>query len=315
MGGVRNEDGSLNTNSPGYNPPDGNCFDNAKLNAAYTSPSYLVPHKLSNKDGTEKIIVAANGGSDYIYIPNHDPSVMKLLVNFFQRRQEYSAIFLDETRYLLGVHFPHGALPLSYVKLENKDGRNPDIVVSMTNNPNVIVNGLHGTEFDSTNGYTERGDHGSFGKIDVHNTLLAIGPDFNSGMINYLPSGNVDVAPTIAKILDLKLKNTDGRILLESIKNSGYKQETYKVSSIEVTSSASCQLEIYEPTTHPINFSLNTKNKFIDQDLSSYYTKLTSKLLTTKEGFRYVYFDSAEAIRQKNCPNVGLTLFNVNTKY
>jgi predicted AlkP superfamily pyrophosphatase or phosphodiesterase len=312
MGGVRNEDGSLNIKSPGYNPADGKCIDDSKRNTAYTSPSYLVPIDLSNKDGTEKVIVAANGGSDYIYIPNHDSSVMKALVNFFQRRQEYSAIFLDETRFLLGINFPQGALPLSYVKLENKDGRNPDIVVSMTNNPNVIVNGLPGTEFDSTNGYLERGDHGSFGKIDVHNTLLAIGPDFNNGMTNYLPTGNVDVAPTIAKIFGLKLPNTDGRVLHEALKGSGYTQENYKINSIVITSSAACQLETYEPTTHPINFNSDSKNKFVDPDLNSFYTQLNSKLITTKEGIRYVYFDSAEAKRQKGCPNVGLTLFNVN---
>ena len=312
MGGVRNEDGSINTKSHGYNPPDGICIDETKRNTAYTSPSYLVPKDLSNKDGIEKVIVAANGGSDYIYIPNHDSSVMKVLVNFFQRRQEYSAIFLDETRYILGINFPQGALPLSYVKLENKDGRNPDIVVSMTNNPNVVVNGLLGTEFDSTDGYAERGDHGSFGRIDVHNTLLAYGPNFKSGMINYIPTGNVDVAPTIAKILGLKLENTDGRVLLEAIKNSGYAQENYVITPIVITSSASCQLEIYEPTTHPINFNNSSKDNFIDKSVNSFYTQLNSKLITTKDGFRYVYFDSAEAKRQNGCPNVGLTLLNVN---
>ncbi|APJ02631.1 alkaline phosphatase family protein [Silvanigrella aquatica] len=312
MGAIRNGDGSINTQSSGYNAPDGKCKNSKKENIAYTSPSYRVPKDLSNKDGIEKVIIAPNGGTDYIYIPSHNPQVMKVLVNFFQRRQEYSALFLDESRYHLGTHFPRGVLPLSYVKLENKSGRNPDIVVSMTSNANVIVNGLPGVEFDSTSDYALRGDHGSFGRIDVHNTLLAMGPNFNNAMKNYVPTGNVDVAPTIAKILGFTIPNTDGRILYESLKGSGYTQESYKINPLIVTSSASCDLEIYEPTTHPISFISENKNKFIDSEIRSFYTQLNNKLITAKDGTRFVYFDSAEAKRQKGCPKVGLTLFSFN---
>ena len=42
--------------------------------------------------------------------------------------------------------------------------------------------------------------HGSFSPLDVHNTLIAFGPDFREGLKDPLPSGNVDVAPTIAGI-------------------------------------------------------------------------------------------------------------------
>ena len=49
-----------------------------------------------------------------------------------------------------------------------------------------------------------RGMHGSFSPIDVHNTLIAYGPDFREGMRDTLPTGNVDVAPTIASILGLE---------------------------------------------------------------------------------------------------------------
>lgn len=311
MSGIRNDDGTINTNSPGFNPADGSCIDEeTKKNSPYTSPNYFVPKDLSNKNGINKVIIAANGGSDYVYIPNHDPSIMNALVNFFQRRQEYSVIFIDEKRYPMGENFPRGVLPLSYVKLENKDGRNPDMVISVTSNPNVVVNGLAGTEFDSLDGGTERGDHGTFGRTDVHNTLLAIGPDFNREMKNYLPTGNVDVAPTIASILGFKLQNTDGRILYEALKDSGYTQNSYKTETITVTSSPACQLEIFEPTTHPIDFNLNSKNRFIDSEVTSYHSQLNSKVLISNEGKRHVYFDSAEAKRQKDCPNVGLTLFH-----
>ena len=36
------------------------------------------------------------------------------------------------------------------------NGRNPDMVISLTHNPDVIVNGPAGTEFNSTDGYAQR---------------------------------------------------------------------------------------------------------------------------------------------------------------
>ncbi|WP_161597639.1 alkaline phosphatase family protein [Fluviispira multicolorata] len=310
LSGIRNGDGSINKSSLGYNSANGICKDKSGKNIPFTSQAYAVPNNLSDSDKIQKVIIAPNGGTDYIYIPNHNPKVLQELVAFFQRRQEYSAIFVDERRYLLGSQFPRGTLPLSYVKLANHSGRNPDIVVSLTSNAHVVVNGLKGTEFDSTDGDWQRGNHGSFGKIDIHNTLIAAGPDFKSNKAIELPTGNVDVAPTIATILGLSLGNTDGRPLLESLKNSGVSENDITVTSVKITSSAACDLEIYHPTTHPFDFNSQLKNNFIDKEVNSFYTDLKAKILITKEGNRYVYFDEAEAKRQQGCPKIGFTLFD-----
>ncbi|MGY3803298.1 alkaline phosphatase family protein [Pigmentibacter ruber] len=304
MAGVLNEDGSINTSSEGYNNADGSCVDKNNKNSAYTSPAYFVPRNLSNSDGIEKVVIAANGGTDYVYIPNHNQQVVEALANFFQRRQEYSAIFIDDKRYTGIDKELAGTLPLSFIKLENQYGKNPDMVISLTHNPNVVVNGLPGTEFDSTDGYGQRGDHGSFGRTDVNNILLAIGPNFNSHMKNYLPTGNVDVAPTIAKILNLKLLNTDGRVMHEVLKQSNISANDYKVSHLQITSNPKCNLEIYEPTTHPINFNSDAKNKFIDPEINSFHTELNTKILETSNKEKYIYFDSAEGKRSKECPKV-----------
>ncbi|WP_186646644.1 alkaline phosphatase family protein [Fluviispira vulneris] len=314
LSGIRKSDGQIHTSSLGYNKPDAICKDKSGKNLAFTSPAYPVPSDLSNSDKVEKIVIAPNGGTDYIYLPNHNPEVLKELTRFFQRRQEYSAIFVDDLRYKLGSHFPNGALPLSYVKLANTSGRNPDIIVSLTSNSNVIVNGLKGTEYDSTDGDWQRGNHGSFGKIDIHNTLLAFGPDFKEKTSIDLPTGNVDVAPTIATLLGLKLGQTDGRPLLEALKNSNVSESNINVTSMNLTSSAVCDLEIYHPTTHPFDFDSKVKNDFIDRDVNSYYTELNVKVLTTHNGNRYVYFDEASAKRQKGCPKVGFTQFDSEYK-
>jgi arylsulfatase A-like enzyme len=55
----------------------------------------------------------------------------------------------------------------------------------------------------------------------MHNTLIAAGPDFRRGQINNLPTGNVDLAPTILRILEIKVpQEMDGRVLSEAMVNT-----------------------------------------------------------------------------------------------
>jgi arylsulfatase A-like enzyme len=64
-----------------------------------------------------------------------------------------------------------------------------------------------------------QGMHASLSPFDVHNTLVAKGPDFRRGISNELPTSNLDLAPTILWILGLPpLQHQNGRILFEAIK-------------------------------------------------------------------------------------------------
>ena len=52
----------------------------------------------------------------------------------------------------------------------------------------------------------------------MNNTLIAAGPDFRRDMIDQLPSGNIDLAPTILRILGVApTEKMDGRVLSEAI--------------------------------------------------------------------------------------------------
>jgi arylsulfatase A-like enzyme len=63
-----------------------------------------------------------------------------------------------------------------------------------------------------------KGTHATLSRFDMHNTLIAAGPDFKRGEINDLASGNVDLAPTILQILGVKpTQKIDGRILSEAM--------------------------------------------------------------------------------------------------
>jgi arylsulfatase A-like enzyme len=63
-----------------------------------------------------------------------------------------------------------------------------------------------------------KGTHATLSRFDMHNTLIAAGPDFKRGEMNDLASGNVDLAPTILQILGIKPpQKMDGRILSEAM--------------------------------------------------------------------------------------------------
>jgi hypothetical protein len=52
---------------------------------------------------------------------------------------------------------------------------------------------------------------------DTQISLLASGPDFKSGFDDILPTANVDIAPTVARILQFDMPAAQGRVLEEAL--------------------------------------------------------------------------------------------------
>lgn len=175
----------------------------------YTTPSYVVPDTLPKG----ALVTAPNGGTEYFYQPEHNADVVKRAVRFLQSRDYVAAVFVAKSY----GNLP-GTLPAENVHLENAR-RGPDIIVSYAWDADAVIQGFRGTEYSTVfpDLPSERGEHGSFSPIDVHNTLLAAGPNFRNGFRDSLPSGNVDVAPTIAALLGLKLPQAQGRVLHEAL--------------------------------------------------------------------------------------------------
>jgi arylsulfatase A-like enzyme len=60
--------------------------------------------------------------------------------------------------------------------------------------------------------------HGSSSPWDIHNTLIAAGPDVKRGVTFDVPSGNVDFAPTFLKLLGIAIpRSVQGRPLDEAL--------------------------------------------------------------------------------------------------
>ena len=233
------------------------------------------------------IVVATNGGSDYFYVPGHDLTTVKNLVKFLQQREEYGAIFVD-SRY--GA-IP-GALTMAQVNLENATRQNigqPDVIVTFNWDDSVSIQGVNGIEFESAGG--QRGMHGSFGTPDVHNTLIANGPSFRTATVDSNPTGNVDVAPTVAYLLGLSLPQADGRILNEALVTPTSGSAPTVVSSTVAPNSPATGL-VFELPTDPTGNTADTS-----LSVGSYSINLAVKDLTV-DGKTYRYFDHAKAVRQ-----------------
>src|SRR5262249_50020797 len=130
-----------------------------------------------------------------------------------------------------------GTFPLSEVHLAAKDGA-PDVAISMRWTSEDNENGTPGMLIVA-DGVKGRGSHGSLSRFDLHNTLIAAGPDLKKGFVSELPSGNIDVAPTVLSLLGVAPKAPmDGRVLSEALVG----QEPVSVKPTENTIEASREL-------------------------------------------------------------------------
>ncbi|MET0504401.1 MAG: alkaline phosphatase family protein [Luteibacter sp.] len=234
----------------------------------YTTPSYKLPAELPK----DAFVIAPNGGSEYLYLPSHDRARIVDAVRLLQGREMFGAIFVD-ARY---GRIP-GTLPLATVHLENK--RSPDIIASYDFDAEATVQGFKGTVYTSMS--NERGMHGSFSPVDVHNMLIASGPDFRKNLRSELPSGNVDLAPTLASVLKLDLGKPDGRVLREALEGRG--ADGLGVKPADIVTDTATGLDVRRVDGSAMG-------------RSSYRFVLKTKRLDDN-GKVYTYFDQARAER------------------
>jgi hypothetical protein len=148
-------------------------------------------------------VVAANGGSDLIYLPQDDASTLAPKVVAFLLTQDYvSGLFVDDR---LGA-IP-GTLPLSAIGLSGSAVTpHPAIAVNFRSFSTGCATPLTCTaEIADTTLQQGQGMHGSFSRADTGNFTAAIGPDFKRGFIDTAPVSNADVGMTIARIIHLHL--------------------------------------------------------------------------------------------------------------
>lgn len=206
-------------------------FDPNNKNAAVTDNSHPRAGNgvLGSDPAKPEVIVATNGGSNLIYLPNNDRKLAKRTVAALMKQDYVSGVFVRDD---LGPIA--GALPMSAINLSGK---------AVTPHPAIVVSFRTYTSGcgEPTNCQVSvadtvlrqgQGMHGSFGRGDTMNFMAAIGPDFKAGYANPLPVSNADVGVTAAHLMGLAPSakgSLIGRVMTEAMPNGTVATATKEV--------------------------------------------------------------------------------------
>jgi arylsulfatase A-like enzyme len=172
-----------------------------------------------------EVLVVGEGGSSLLFVGGHAPEVCRRLAAFLQI-QEWTGVVFSRA----GLD---GTFPLAAAHIDSPEA--PDLVVSLHWTRAKSVTGVPGLQTCDLSPSSDKvGNHASLSPYDMHNTLVAAGPDFRRGVLDTLPSGNTDLAPTILWILGLKdaAAQTDGRVLSEALAIEGPPLGSYKIERL-----------------------------------------------------------------------------------
>ena len=176
-----------------------------------------------------KVVVAANGGSDLIYIPDGDKTIAKRIVDSLLSQDYVSGLFVDSK---LGK-LP-GTLSLDDIALEGSAVTpHPAIAVNFRSFDTVCGEPVRCTvEIADTVLQQGQGMHGSFSRADTWNFMAMQGPDFKSRFVDPAPASNADLGRTIAELMHLDVHdkgNLVGRVLTETLPGGAVPEVTSRV--------------------------------------------------------------------------------------
>jgi arylsulfatase A-like enzyme len=180
----------------------------------------------SSEPKAGEIMLAGNGGSVLFYVVEHDTTVTRRLVEFLQQSDFGCVIFTKEPL--------DGTFVLEQAKIDNQYA--PDVVMAFQWNDSNNQFGVPGMIDADWQRRAGQGTHATLSRFDMHNMLIAAGPDFSRGYTDDLPTGNIDLAPTILRILRITMPHQlDGRILSEAMTDIRIPRPGAETKTIEAT--------------------------------------------------------------------------------
>ena len=174
------------------------------------------------------VIVISDGGTSLIYVGNHDRDVCRRLAAYLQVQ--------DWTGVVLSKEPLEGTFPLAEARIDSPES--PDLVVSLRWTRGKSATGTPGLlTVDMAPTAKKAGQHASLSPFDMHNTLIARGPDFRRGVADTLPSGNTDIAPTVLWLLGYhdEASRMDGRVLGEALSIEAPPLKDYQLRRLEAS--------------------------------------------------------------------------------
>jgi arylsulfatase A-like enzyme len=168
----------------------------------------LKPFAGTLADGSPRIA----HGETAIYVRDRNPEIVRRIVRVLQSTPGIGAIFTRPARRGSLVGSVEGTL--SFDVARGGHARTGDILYSPDWTDAKNTYGVAGTS--ASNGVA---GHGSSSPFEIHNTLIAAGPDIKQGATVTNPSGNVDFAPTFLSMLGFTIPSSmQGRPLFEALR-------------------------------------------------------------------------------------------------
>jgi predicted AlkP superfamily pyrophosphatase or phosphodiesterase len=175
-------------------------------------------------DGTPRVITA--GGA--VYVRDRDRATVTAIVKQLQRTAGIGAVFTPAAE--PGGLRGRESGTISHEAIAWNHARAADILFSPDWTDQRNVHGYVGTT--ASGGVA---GHGSSSPHDVHNVLVAAGPDLKQGTVVNAPTGNVDFAPTLLRLLGVDVPpSMEGRAMDEALR-TGPDASTLNVQPAEVT--------------------------------------------------------------------------------
>ncbi|HLZ29630.1 MAG TPA: alkaline phosphatase family protein [Chloroflexota bacterium] len=163
-------------------------------------------------------VTVENGGSAFVYSSDVELAVAAI------RQLDYAGPVFTRTG-------SDQTMPLSLVGLDGP--RAPEVVFSLAWDAGH-VGGVAGSAVGTHTRTKLLVDHGTLSPHDLRNTLVAQGPDFRVGWRNPAPVGNIDIAPTLTRLLALDAGTPfEGRVLAEALRDGA--PEAPAVQSTDAT--------------------------------------------------------------------------------
>ena len=180
-----------------------------------------------------KVVVAANGGSDLIYVPDGDKAMAKRIIDTLLAQDYVSGIFVDSK---LGKYA--GTLSLDDIALEGSAlTPHPAIAISFRSFDTVCGEPVRCTvEVADTVLQQGQGMHGSFSRADTWNFMAMQGPDFKPQFVDPAPASNADIGRTIAQLMHLDGSDNGkllGRVLSEALPGGALPEVSSRVITSE----------------------------------------------------------------------------------
>ncbi|MCZ6731788.1 MAG: alkaline phosphatase family protein [Gammaproteobacteria bacterium] len=175
------------------------------ITAGLTKAGFTVGETVS--DGADAALALASAGG--IYVRDSDAELTRAIVRWLQAQSWCGPLFTREAK--------HGTLSHAQVGIEHR--RAPDIGLVLRNDDAINEHGVAGScQHDSTFYPIGGGLHGGLHRFELNNWLAMSGDAFRADYESPLPTGVIDILPTVLTVLGLDVPDSvQGRVLHEAL--------------------------------------------------------------------------------------------------